>query len=115
MTRAHWKYGELRGFPHDKATLGGSDLSVAYVGGEWQWLMRHAGHNIDAGSARPCRGAKQQAEDAARLLLVVPRLRRPARCETVDSRLSLRAKRSNLGATVPYPGGDCFVACGSSQ
>jgi hypothetical protein len=26
-----------------------------------------------------------------------------------------RPEESNLGATIPPPGGDCFVACGSSQ
>jgi hypothetical protein len=33
----------------------------------------------------------------------------------IPQRLSLQAKRSNLGATVHTPGRDCFVACGASQ
>ena len=67
-------YCERGGFPVERAALGGCDLSVVYVGGNWEWLVRRAGHDIAEGAARSCLGAKQQAEDAARSFLdVVPR------------------------------------------
>ena len=41
---AHWFTDyDGGGFPIEKAALGGSDLSVAYVGGEWQWLVKCQG------------------------------------------------------------------------
>jgi len=44
MTLSHWfthrKHG---GFPIEKAALGSCDLSVFYVGGEWEWLVRQEG------------------------------------------------------------------------
>jgi len=32
--------------------LGGCDLSVLYVGGEWQWFVRQAGRRCGAGCCR---------------------------------------------------------------
>jgi hypothetical protein len=45
--------------------LGGCDLSVLYVGGEWQWLVRQAGRNVAEGAARAAVEAKQQAAAVA--------------------------------------------------
>ena len=33
----HWEHGF---FPVERAVLGDCDLSVLYVDGEWQWLVR---------------------------------------------------------------------------
>jgi hypothetical protein len=65
---------DLFGFPVEQTTLGEFDLSVAFVGGDWQWLVRREGGDVTEGSARSGRAAKQQAKDAARRFLhVVPR------------------------------------------
>lgn len=44
------------------AAVGGRDLSVSYVSGEWQWLVRRAGRDVAEGLARACLAAKQQAQ-----------------------------------------------------
>jgi hypothetical protein len=72
MTRAHWFTDyDGGGFPVEKAALGGCDLSVAHVGGEWQWLVRCEGREVAAGGARGYLAARRQAEDAARQFLDV--------------------------------------------
>jgi hypothetical protein len=62
---------DLFGFPVEKAALGDCDLSVMFIGGNWEWLVRHDGRDIVEGSARCAAAAKQQAEDAARRFLDV--------------------------------------------
>jgi hypothetical protein len=59
------------GFPVEKATLGGCDLSVVYVGCEWQWLVRRDGRDVAEGSARGYQAARRQAETAALCFLDV--------------------------------------------
>jgi hypothetical protein len=51
---------DLFGFPADKATVGGCELSVAFVGGQWQWLVRCEGRDVAERPARSGRGAKQR-------------------------------------------------------
>ena len=57
------------GFPVEKATMGGCDLPVVYVSGEWQWLVRCQGRDVAEGGARGYLAARWQAEAAARWLL----------------------------------------------
>jgi hypothetical protein len=57
------------GFPVEKAALDAFDLSVVFLGGEWQWLVRHDGRDVAEGEARGCLAAKQQAEAVARRLM----------------------------------------------
>jgi hypothetical protein len=65
-TTAHWfTEKEHDGFPVEKAALGAFDLSVLYVGGEWQWLVRREGRDVAEGAARGCLAARQQAEAVA--------------------------------------------------
>ena len=45
--------------------LGGCDLSVAFIGGEWLWLIRREGRDVAEGAARASLAAKQQAEAVA--------------------------------------------------
>ena len=72
MTVAHWfTHREHGGFPIEKAAFGGFDLSVVYVGGEWQWLVKRDGRDVAEGSARACLAARQQAEAVARRFLDV--------------------------------------------
>jgi hypothetical protein len=78
ITALWFTHCERGGFPVEKAALGGCDLSVAFIGGEWQWLIRREGRDIAEGAARACRAAKEQAEAVARrpqsrFLDVVPR------------------------------------------
>jgi hypothetical protein len=50
---AHWSIDrEKGGFPVERATVGAFDLCVAYVGGEWQWLIRRDGRDIAEGAAQ---------------------------------------------------------------
>jgi hypothetical protein len=72
---AHWFTDyDGGGFPIEKAALGGSDLSVAYVGGEWQWLVMCQGREVAAGGARGYQAARREAEAVAlRFLDVVAR------------------------------------------
>jgi hypothetical protein len=78
MLLAHWFTEKIVFLPVECAELGGCELRVCFINGEWQWLVRHAGRDVDEGSARACLAAKQQAEDAAlRLLDLVVRA---ARC-----------------------------------
>jgi hypothetical protein len=75
MTAAHWFTDyDWSGFPIEKATIGGCDLSVAYIGGEWQWLVKCHGREVAEGAARGYQAARQDAEAAARCFQdVVPR------------------------------------------
>jgi hypothetical protein len=43
---------EQGGFPVERAALDGYDLSVLYVDGEWQWLVRCDDRDIAEGAAR---------------------------------------------------------------
>jgi hypothetical protein len=70
MLLAYWfTQNDYHGFPVELAALGGFDLSVMFIGGEWQWLVRHEGRDVAEGAARACLAAKQQAEAVARRLL----------------------------------------------
>ena len=61
MTTACWfTHLESVGFPVERAALGTCDLSVVYVGGEWQWLVRQAGRDVAEGAARTFVDAQQQ-------------------------------------------------------
>ena len=66
MTLAHWftthEYGS---FPIERAAFGACDLSVLYVGGEWQWPVRRDGRDVAEGAARADLEAREQAEAAA--------------------------------------------------
>jgi hypothetical protein len=74
MTTAHWFTDcERGGFPVEKAVVGGCDLTVAFIGGGWQWLVRCQGRVVVEGAARSAEGAKEQAESVARSFLDVPR------------------------------------------
>jgi hypothetical protein len=53
------------GFPIQRATIGSCDLSVLYVGGEWQWLVRQAGRDVAEGAARAAVDAQREAETVA--------------------------------------------------
>jgi hypothetical protein len=72
---AHWFTDYDRsGFPIEKATIGDCDLSVAHVGGEWQWLVKCHGREVAEGGARGYLAARQDAENvASRFLDVVAR------------------------------------------
>jgi len=78
---AQWRTQyDCSGFPVEQAKLCGFDLSVAYIGGEWQWLVRRDGRDFAEGAARCAAVAKEQAANAAwRLLDVVTRTARTAR------------------------------------
>ena len=66
MTLARWFIDhEYGGFPIERAALGACDLSVLYVGGEWQWLVSCAGRDVAEGAARADCDAREQAEAAA--------------------------------------------------
>ena len=66
MAMARWFTAyEADGFPIECAALAGCGLAVAFVAGEWQWLMRRDGCDVAKSSARACLAAKQQAEGAA--------------------------------------------------
>jgi hypothetical protein len=75
MTAAQWFTDYDRGgFPIEKATIDGCDLSVAYIGDEWQWLVRCQGRDVAEGAPRGYLAARQHAEFAVRCFLdVVPR------------------------------------------
>jgi hypothetical protein len=65
---------DLFGFPIEQAVIGDCDLSVVFVGGEWQWPVRRDGCDLAEGQARACLAAKQQAEAVTlRFLNVVAR------------------------------------------
>jgi hypothetical protein len=53
------------GFPIERVTLGAFSLSVAYIAGEWQWLVQCEGIDVAEGAARAARAARQQAEAVA--------------------------------------------------
>ena len=55
----HLEHG---GFPVEKAALGDCDLSMLYVGGEWEWLVRQAGCDVAEGAARSAVDARRPAE-----------------------------------------------------
>ena len=66
MTRAYWfTEHEDGGFPVEKAAPGSCDLWVLHVGGEWQWLVRHAGRDVAEGAARGLVDTKNAAESMA--------------------------------------------------
>jgi hypothetical protein len=65
----------------EKAALGGCDLSVAYIGDEWQWLVKCQGREV----ARGCRARLTGGAAAGRI-------RRP-----VFPRLCLAPLRRDLG------------------
>lgn len=68
---AHWfTQHEHGGFPIEQAAVGGCDLSVLHVGGEWQWLVRHDGRDMAEGAARAGADARHQAEAVARKIAV---------------------------------------------
>jgi hypothetical protein len=53
------------GFPIERATFGSFSLSVAYIAGEWQWLVQCDGVDVAEGAARAALAARQQAEAVA--------------------------------------------------
>jgi hypothetical protein len=64
--QAYWfRQHEQGGFPVERAALGSCELSVLYVGGEWQWLVRRAGRDVAEGTARAAVDAQWQAEAVA--------------------------------------------------
>ena len=66
MTTASWfTHLERGGFQIERAALRSCELSVLYVGGEWQWLVRQAGRDVAEGAARTFVDARQQAEVVA--------------------------------------------------
>jgi hypothetical protein len=66
MTQAHWfTQHEFGDFPVERAALRSCDLSVLYVGGEWQWLVQQAGRDVAEGAARGCIDAMRAAETVA--------------------------------------------------
>jgi hypothetical protein len=72
MTTAHWFTDYDRsGFPVEKAAIAGCDLAVAFIGGEWQWLVRCNGRELAEGGARGYLAARRQAEAVARCFLDV--------------------------------------------
>jgi hypothetical protein len=62
---------DLFHFPVELAELGGCDLRVCFVGGEWQWLVQREGRDLAEGAARASAAAKQQAEAVAQRFLDV--------------------------------------------
>jgi hypothetical protein len=71
MKMAEWfTQKDQRGFPVERASVGYFALSVLYVSGEWQWLVQHEGRNVAEGAARGSLAARQQAEIAARRLIL---------------------------------------------
>ena len=66
MTTAQWfTHREYGDFPIQRAALRSCELSVLYVGGEWQWLVRQAGRDVAEGAARTFVDAQQQAKAVA--------------------------------------------------
>jgi hypothetical protein len=45
---------EQGGFPVERAALGTCDLSVLRIAGEWQWLVRQDGRDMEEGAAALC-------------------------------------------------------------
>ena len=56
---------DRNGFPLERATLGTFDLAVAFVGGEWQWLLRGDGRDLAEGAERAELAAQLAVEQAA--------------------------------------------------
>ena len=70
MTLVHWfTQHEHGGFPIERAVLGACDLSVLYIGGEWQWRVRRHGRDTAEGIARTALDAREQAEAVALSLI----------------------------------------------
>ena len=66
MTLARWFTTHEYGFyPIERAVIGSCDLSVLYVDGEWQWLVRRHGRDTAEGMARTAVEAREQAEAVA--------------------------------------------------
>jgi hypothetical protein len=79
-----------------------SDREGLRGGGEWQWLVRHAGCDVAEGAARASNAAKQQAEPMARRFLPGPCLGMGnqfgfgvARCIALNLRTSGRVRLSS--------------------
>jgi hypothetical protein len=69
MTAAYWfTHKEQGGFPIEKAALRDCDLSVVYVGGHWEWLVRQAGRDVTEGTAATAATAKLYAETVAEMI-----------------------------------------------
>ena len=67
---AHWFTDyDGGGFPVEKAVIGDCDLSVAYIGGEWQWLVKCRGREVAEGAARGYLAARRDAESVASLVV----------------------------------------------
>jgi hypothetical protein len=60
---------EQGGFPVERAALGSCDLSILRIAGEWQWLVKQDGRDIQEGAALSAGDAKQEAEAVALKLL----------------------------------------------
>jgi hypothetical protein len=66
MTQAYWfEHKEQGGFPVQRAAVGDCDLSLLFVAGEWQWLVRCGGRDVAEGAARSAKDAQRQAEAVA--------------------------------------------------
>jgi hypothetical protein len=100
---AHWftSYERVFGFPVEKAALGGCNLSVAYIGGEWQWLVNCRGREVAEGAARGYPAARSDAENAVRRFLqVVARAAQPGRADFPEHPFrDSRACRRNIETT----------------
>jgi hypothetical protein len=63
---AHWfTQHEQGGFPIERAALGSCELSVLHIGGDWQWLVRQSGRDVEEGTARAVEDAQREAEAVA--------------------------------------------------
>ena len=66
MTTACWfTHIEQGGFPIERAALGDCDLSLIYVGGRWEWLVRQDGRDMAEGTALTADAARRDAEATA--------------------------------------------------
>jgi hypothetical protein len=65
MTAYWFTQHEHGGFAIKRAALGSCDLSIGYIGGEWQWLVRRDGRDVAEGAARDAADAQREAEAAA--------------------------------------------------
>lgn len=64
--KAYWFTDQGQGgFPVERAALGGCDLSIMHIAGEWQWLVRQEGRDVREGAAPSADDAKLEAEAVA--------------------------------------------------
>jgi hypothetical protein len=56
---------EKNGFPVERAALGGCDLSIMDIAGEWQWLVRQDGRDVAEGASSSAQDAREEAEAVA--------------------------------------------------